>query len=182
MTQAATKALRWPHRWRRAGRIPSPPRHHGDGRLCVAQGREVAGGAARSSILDPDIREISRAEERLHRACSATPRRCRRSWSRKCAGGSRRPDSSVPSPDGRSPYLRKFREGGQHELFVHYAARLARSASCSTATRLRRATTISGSAARGIRPITGCIPGARTQRLEYFPFACATGPVAPIST
>src|SRR5580692_10492687 len=26
-------------------------------------------------------------------------------------------DSSVPSPDGAYAYLRKFREGGQHELF-----------------------------------------------------------------
>ena len=26
-------------------------------------------------------------------------------------------DSSVPSPDGPFAYLRKFREGGQHEMF-----------------------------------------------------------------
>ena len=27
-------------------------------------------------------------------------------------------DSSVPSPDGPSAYFRKFREGGQHEIFA----------------------------------------------------------------
>ena len=77
----------------------------------------MAGGAARPSILDPDIRRYLEAENDYTEACSAIPLPCRRNWSRKCAGRIKEDDSSVPSPDGPFAYLRKFREGGQHELF-----------------------------------------------------------------
>ena len=48
-------------------------------------------------------------------------------------------------------YMRKFHEGGQHEMFGRTRAMAARSRSCSTAISLRRTMNTSGSAARGIR-------------------------------
>ncbi len=94
------------------------PRHHGRRRLCLAEGRQLAGGAARS--LDPGrgYPPISRGGKRLHRK-PARPHRlaCRRRWSRKCAGASRKTIPACRRRMVHSPICRKFRDGGQHEMF-----------------------------------------------------------------
>ncbi len=70
---------------------------------------------------------ISGGRERLHRE-PARPYRAlaEASWLRKCAGASRKTIPACPSPDGPFAYLRKFREGGQHEIVRPHAARRRR--------------------------------------------------------
>ena len=118
MTQLAKKtSLR--RRSPRGVRIPSPP----TASRCVddyawLKDAKLAGGAARS--VDPRCRHpqpISRRRTAIPRACSATPPPCRRQLVAEMRGRIKEDDSSVPSPDGPFAYLRKFREGGQHELF-----------------------------------------------------------------
>ena len=160
------------------------PRHHGDGRLCVAQGREMAGGAARSLDPGPGYPEISRSRERLHRE----PARPHRAVAEEAGRGNARADQGrrfQRALAGRP--VRLFAEiprGRPARIVRPHAARRRRGQYRARRRRAcGRATNISGSAARGIRPITGCMPGAPTPKARnIFPFACATGPPAPTST
>jgi oligopeptidase B len=68
------------------------------------------------SVLDPDIRNISKPKTTTPKACSATPRPAEEAGA-EMRGRIKEDDSSVPAPDGPFAYLRKFREGGQHEMF-----------------------------------------------------------------
>ena len=115
------------------------PRHHRDRRLCVAEGRQMAGGAARS--LDPrsGYPQLSRSRERLHRK-PARPHRgaCRRSWSRKCAGGSRKTIPACRRRTGRSPICANSARAASTRCSAARRATAARPRSCSTATRWRR--------------------------------------------
>ena len=114
------------------------PRHHRDGRLCLAEGCEMAGGAARS--LDPrsGYPQISRSRERLHRK-PARPHRaaCRRSWSRKCAAGSRKTIPACRRRTGRSPISENSARAASTKCSAACRATAARTRSCSTATRSR---------------------------------------------
>ena len=136
------------------------------------------------SILDAGYQAISRKPRTTTpKACSATPRPCRRSWSRRCAGGSRR---TIPACRRRMDHLPICENSARAASTRCSAARRAMAAtyrSCSTATRWPHTTNISSSAVRGIRRITGCRPGAPTPRARnIFPFACATGRPARITT
>ncbi len=136
------------------------------------------------SILDPDIRNYLEAENDYTESLLGHTAALQKKLVKEMRGRIKEDDSSVPSPDGPYAYLRKFREGGQHELFgrcprdggeADDRARRRRS--------WRRPTTISSSAARGIRRITGCRPGAPTSRARnIFRSGCATGPMAATAT
>ena len=62
-------------------------------------------------------RPISKPRTTTPRACSAIPTRLQKKLVAEMRGRIKEDDSSVPAPDGPFAYLRKFREGGQHELF-----------------------------------------------------------------
>ena len=173
---------------RAGGAAPSAflhhPRHHRHRRLCLAEGRQLAGGAARS--LDPrsGYPQLSRSRERLHRK-PARPHRgaCRRSWSRKCAGGSRRTIPACRRRTGLTPICANSARAASTRCSAACRATAARPRSCSTATSSRPSTNISSSAAAGIRRTTGCRPGAPTSRARNISRSgCATGPTAPIAT
>ncbi|MCK7474782.1 MAG: hypothetical protein MZV49_17235 [Rhodopseudomonas palustris] len=51
------------------------PRHHADRRLCLAEGPELAGGAARSIGARSGHPRLSRSRERLHRSAARPHRR-----------------------------------------------------------------------------------------------------------
>ena len=106
---------------RAGGAAPQPflhhPRHHRHRRLRLAEGRELAGGAARSLGARCRISAaISRRRTPIPRACSATPPRLQKKLVAEMRGRIKEDDSSVPSPDGPFAYFRKYREGGQHEM------------------------------------------------------------------
>ena len=124
------------------------PRHHGDRRLCLAEGRQLAGGAARSRRCSTRISgTISRPRTTTPRACSATPRRCRRSWSRRCAGGSRRTIPACPRRTARSPISGSSARAASTKCSAARRATAARSRSCSTAMRWPQGPNTSSSAA-----------------------------------
>ena len=136
------------------------------------------------SILDPDIRKYLEAENDYTESLLGHTARLQKKLVAEMRGRIKEDDSSVPSPDGPFAYLRKFREGGQHEMF----GRTPRDGgddqeSCSTATRLPRTTNISSSAAAGIRRTTSCRPGAPTPKgSEYFSIRVRDWTTAPTST
>jgi oligopeptidase B len=114
------------------------------------------------SILDPDIRKYLEAENDYTESLLGHTAPLQKKLVAEMRGRIKEDDSSVPSPDGPFAYLRKFREGGQHELSAARRATAAKSIVLD-GDALAAAGEIFRPAARGIRPITRCMPGARTQ-------------------
>jgi oligopeptidase B len=69
------------------------------------------------SILDPDIRHYLEAENTYTESLLGHTAPLQKKLVSEMRGRIKEDDSSVPSPDGPYAYFRKFREGGQHELF-----------------------------------------------------------------
>ena len=69
------------------------------------------------AILDPDIRKYLEAENDYTESLLGHTAPLQKKLVAEMRGRIKEDDSSVPSPDGPFAYLRKFREGGQHELF-----------------------------------------------------------------
>ena len=69
------------------------------------------------SILDADIRKYLEAENVYTESLLGHTAGLQKRLVKEMRGRIKEDDSSVPSPDGPYAYLRKFREGGQHELF-----------------------------------------------------------------
>jgi len=69
------------------------------------------------SILDPDIRHYIEAENTYTESLLGHTAPLQKKLVAEMRGRIKEDDSSVPSPDGAYAYFRKFREGGQHELF-----------------------------------------------------------------
>ena len=161
------------------------PRHHRERRLCLAEGRQMAGGAARSLDPGPGYPQLSRSRERLYRE----PARPHRSAAEEAGGG-----------DARADQGGRFQRARRRTARSPICANSARAAStrCSAAPRAmaaRSSIVLDGDALaagaqifqvrrqRGIRRTTGCRPGAPTPRARnIFRSACATGQPAPTST
>ncbi|MGH6738758.1 MAG: S9 family peptidase, partial [Bradyrhizobium sp.] len=69
------------------------------------------------SILDADIRKYLEAENAYTESLLGHTAGLQKSLIAEMRGRIKEDDSSVPSPDGAYAYFRKFREGGQHEMF-----------------------------------------------------------------
>jgi oligopeptidase B len=69
------------------------------------------------SILDKDIRNYLEAENNYTDSLLGHTEALQKTLIKEMRGRIKEDDSSVPSPDGPFAYFRKFREGGQHELF-----------------------------------------------------------------
>jgi oligopeptidase B len=69
------------------------------------------------SVLDPDIRNYLEAENDYTESLLGHTGSLQKTLVAEMRGRIKEDDSSVPSPDGAYAYMRKFREGGQHELF-----------------------------------------------------------------
>ena len=69
------------------------------------------------SILNADIRTYLEAENAYTESLLGHTASLQKRLVKEMRGRIKEDDSSVPSPDGPYAYLRKFREGGQHELF-----------------------------------------------------------------
>ena len=69
------------------------------------------------SMLDPDIRKYLEAENDYTESLLGHTDALQKKLVAEMRGRIKEDDSSVPSPDGPYAYLRRFREGGQHELF-----------------------------------------------------------------
>lgn len=69
------------------------------------------------SVLDPDIRNYLEAENAYTESVLGHTASLQKELIAEMRGRIKEDDSSVPSPDGAYAYFRKFREGGQHELF-----------------------------------------------------------------
>ena len=69
------------------------------------------------SVLDPDIRNYLEAENDYTESLLGHTAALQKKLVAEMRGRIKEDDSSVPSPDGPFAYLRKFREGGQHEMF-----------------------------------------------------------------
>ena len=69
------------------------------------------------SILDPDIRKYLEAENDYTESLLGHTTPLQKKLVAEMRGRIKEDDFSVPAPDGPFAYLRKFREGGQHELF-----------------------------------------------------------------
>jgi oligopeptidase B len=69
------------------------------------------------SILNADIRQYLEAENEYTEAVLGHTTDLQKRLVKEMRGRIKEDDSSVPSPDGPFAYMRKFREGGQHELF-----------------------------------------------------------------
>ena len=101
----------------------------------------MAGGAARSRRSSTPISgSIWKPKTTTPRACSATPRRCRRSWSQRCAGGSRKTIPACRRRMARSPICASSARAASTRCSAAPRATAATSRSCSTATRWRPAT------------------------------------------
>ena len=68
-------------------------------------------------ILDADIRKYLEAENAYTESLLGHTASLQRTLVAEMRGRIKEDDSSVPAPDGAYAYMRKFREGGQHELF-----------------------------------------------------------------
>ncbi len=68
-------------------------------------------------ILAPDIRKYLEAENDYTESLLGHTAPLQKKLVAEMRGRIKEDDSSVPSPDGPFAYLRKFREGGQHEMF-----------------------------------------------------------------
>src|ERR1700744_5730701 len=69
------------------------------------------------SILNPDIRKSLEAENAYTESLLGTTAGLQKRLVKEMRGRIKEDDSSVPSNDRPYAYMRKFREGGQHELF-----------------------------------------------------------------
>jgi len=69
------------------------------------------------SLLDPDIRRYLEAENAYTDSLLGHTKGLQKTLVAEMRGRIKEDDSSVPSPDGAFAYLRKFRDGGQHEMF-----------------------------------------------------------------
>jgi oligopeptidase B len=69
------------------------------------------------SVLDPDIRKYLESENAYTESVLGHTGALQKKLVAEMRGRIKEDDSSVPSPDGDFAYFRKFREGGQHELF-----------------------------------------------------------------
>jgi oligopeptidase B len=69
------------------------------------------------SILGGDIRKYLEAENDYTESLLGHTASLQKTLVAEMRGRIKEDDSSVPSPDGPYAYLRKFREGGQHEVF-----------------------------------------------------------------
>ena len=69
------------------------------------------------SVLEPDIRNYLEAENDYTESLLGHTAGLQKTLVAEMRGRIKEDDSSVPSPDGPFAYLRKFREGGQHEMF-----------------------------------------------------------------
>src|SRR3569833_4705582 len=69
------------------------------------------------AVLDPDIRKYLDAENGYTERLLGNTAALQKTLVREMRGRIKEDDSSVPSPDGPFAYFRKFREGGQHEMF-----------------------------------------------------------------
>ena len=69
------------------------------------------------SVLDADIRNYLEAENDYTESLLGHTAPLQKTLVAEMRGRIKEDDSSVPSPDGPFAYMRKFREGGQHELF-----------------------------------------------------------------
>jgi oligopeptidase B len=69
------------------------------------------------SVLEPEIRTYLDAENAYTDSLLGGTAALQARLVAEMRGRIKEDDSSVPSPDGPYAYLRKFREGGQHELF-----------------------------------------------------------------
>ena len=69
------------------------------------------------SVLEPEIRTYLEAENAYTESLLGGTAALQTKLVAEMRGRIKEDDSSVPSPDGPYAYLRKFREGGQHELF-----------------------------------------------------------------
>jgi len=70
------------------------------------------------SILSSDIRKYLEAENDYTESLLGHTATLQRRLVKEMRGRIKEDDSSVPSPDGAFAYMRKFRDGGQHELFA----------------------------------------------------------------
>jgi len=73
------------------------------------------------SILDADIRTYLEAENDYTESLLGHTSPLQKKLVAEMRGRIKEDDSSVPSPDGPYAYFRKFREGGQHEIFARTA-------------------------------------------------------------
>jgi oligopeptidase B len=69
------------------------------------------------SILNADIRRYLEAENDYTESLLGRTAALQKALVKEMRGRIKEDDSSVPSPDGPYAYMRKFREGGQHEMF-----------------------------------------------------------------
>jgi oligopeptidase B len=69
------------------------------------------------TILDPDIRRYLEEENDYTESLLGHTDRLQKKLVAEMRRRIKEDDSSVPSPDGPFAYFRKFREGGQHEMF-----------------------------------------------------------------
>jgi oligopeptidase B len=69
------------------------------------------------SVLDKDIRAYLEAENTYTESLLGHTAPLQKTLVKEMRGRIKEDDSSVPSPDGPYAYFRKYREGGQHELF-----------------------------------------------------------------
>ena len=69
------------------------------------------------AILDADIRKYLEAENDYTESLLGHTAGLQKALVKEMRGRIKEDDSSVPAPDGPYAYLRKFREGGQHEMF-----------------------------------------------------------------
>src|SRR6202790_3698405 len=69
------------------------------------------------SMLNADIRKYLEAENGYTESLLGHTADLQKALVKEMRGRIKEDDSSVPAPDGPYAYLRKFRDGGQHELF-----------------------------------------------------------------
>jgi oligopeptidase B len=69
------------------------------------------------SLLSPDIRDYLEAENGYTESLLGHTAGLQKTLVKEMRGRIKEDDSSVPAPDGPFAYMRKFREGGQHEMY-----------------------------------------------------------------
>jgi oligopeptidase B len=69
------------------------------------------------AVLDPEIRKYLEAENAYTESLLGGTAALQKKLVAEMRGRIKEDDSSVPSPDGPFAYLRKYREGGQHEQY-----------------------------------------------------------------
>ena len=69
------------------------------------------------SILDDDIRKYLEAENAYTESLLGHTAGLQKTLVKEMRGRIKEDDSSVPAPDGPYAYLRKFRDGGEHEMY-----------------------------------------------------------------